>query len=332
MNKAKNNFPKGPPSSNTNNLINEAFNLNNNNLAVQPLVVLPPTTQNIFQSSHCRTPSTEIKKTLEITAAALSSPFNKSSSNSPSTQTLFSNANLTNSNSSQNLSSFFDNHNLGATINTGFTPVTTTPVSPTSHSVLSNSDALKPPPPLNSSNILTPIATKPVLTPASSVVSPPIQLPPITNNVASILGNLPPLPVSNLPPPSQIPPPSTSASASNPYSARGALNKKIYDTSIVLTAPITSNVSTFIQSPQSLGVSEKTSLTNTGALFKPPPLSTSISDNTPLSVLTPSESNASLTTLTGNTSFSLVSPLIAPTMNGYQQQISSPPQYVDPSK
>jgi len=86
---------------------------------------------------------------------------------------------------------------------------------------------------LSSSSLFTPVPSKPQ---ANQFGQPP-----------SLVG------LSNMPPPSTVPPPLSkpSSTASNPYSAKGALNKKVYDNIIPTVAlPVSNTSPALFLSPQ----------------------------------------------------------------------------------
>ncbi|CAF0756487.1 unnamed protein product [Brachionus calyciflorus] len=134
----------------------------------------------------------------------------------------------------------------------------------------------------DSPQVITPVATKAPTPPNTSSIfnsTQPLNLAPITANL---------LPPSLIPPPSTIPPsaiiPPPNATGSNPYSAKGALNKKVYDTGISVL-PINQN-QTFLKP-----VTDQT-LPNSGLFIPPstPSPSTSLPP-TPIPLLQPSPLN-----------------------------------------
>jgi hypothetical protein len=110
--------------------------------------------------------------------------------------------------------------------------------------------------------------------PASNPIFAPIPTKPAQISNPPALSNLPP-PLSMPPPPA---PPSTGLSAgSNPYAAKGALNKKVYDTGIVSVAPVQALNPAFIK-PEPIAEQSNN-------LFMPPPLSASSSSSSLSSAL-----------------------------------------------
>lgn len=194
-----------------NNLINEAFNLNTNFAGIQPLTVLPPTTNHFQPISHSRTPSMEIKD-LKLTALKPppTNPFQNTQSNTPN--------------------SFFDQPTTTPTIlappaaNNNI-PFKKTPEA-TDQSILNTSS-----PSFNQPSI-SPIGIN-SSTPAFNTI-PSTTIPPTTQP--------PTIQPPTIQPLSVVPPPMSSmnsSGSSNPYAAKGALNKKVYNNNIINVAPVT---------------------------------------------------------------------------------------------
>ena len=109
--------------------------------------------------------------------------------------------------------------------------------------------------------------------------------PPATNTIFAPIPTKPaqisnPPTLSNLPPPLSMPPPPPStglSTGSNPYAAKGALNKKVYDTGIVSVAPVQAMNPAFIK-PDPIAEQSNN-------LFMPPPVSTSSSSSSLSSTL-----------------------------------------------
>lgn len=153
----------------------------------------------------------------------------------------------------------------------------------------------------------------------------------IARNPSPALNQLKPtIPPSNMappiPPPSIIPPPAVSANSgtSNPYAAKGALNKKVYD-NIVNTTPI-NQPPTFLTSPQTQAPFTPPSAIDTTAsnMFVPPnPLPSQMPPSQSYQQFQPPiNSNTLTTSISVNNSF--------PINNDYnvysQQQQSNQPQ------
>jgi hypothetical protein len=167
-------------------------------------MVLPPSS-NHFQPIHSRTPSTEVKD--------LSSNMFK---NSPSqTNTL---------NFNNSPASFFDQKTLPPPTGTNnlktVSPQINPLVLPPSLINIENkvqAPSLIPPP----SQLLAPIPTKPLQFPIPTLT--PLINPQLASTIAPPISLPPPPPSSSV---------SHSSSGANPYSAKGALNKKVYDTGV----------------------------------------------------------------------------------------------------
>jgi hypothetical protein len=142
-----------------NSLISEAFNLNTSLSGFQPMTVLPPTS-NHFRPIHSRTPSSELKETLNTSKSSSSSPL-KQSSPSLASQSILAN----------NPSSYFDqkqtikadNSNLLDSFKVASLPkeininqTQRTDIKPVLSSVLEKPVQVTSPP-----QIFTPIPTKP---------------------------------------------------------------------------------------------------------------------------------------------------------------------------
>ena len=111
--------------------------------------------------------------------------------------------------------------------------------------------------------------------------------------------------LSNMPPPSAVPPPlsKSSSTASNPYSAKGALNKKVYDNIIPTVAlPVSNTSPSLYLTPQAninndqqqqvhttpsemfMPLVKSASNNSLTQIYNPPPLSTQPIYNAPISV------------------------------------------------
>jgi len=182
-------------------------------------MVLPPSS-NHFQPIHSRTPSAEVKD--------ISSNAFKHSPQTSLSQTFTNNLSFNNS-----PASFFDqkiapplsnplptNTNSSKTISPQINPLVMPPNLASTENKIQTGVSLVSPP----SQLHAPIPTKPLQFPIPTLT--PLINPQLASTIAP--------PVSLPPPTSLPPPPSTSSlsSGSNPYSARGALNKKVYDTSV----------------------------------------------------------------------------------------------------
>jgi hypothetical protein len=200
---------------NANSLINDAFNINSNSQTL----IMPPSS-NHFQPIHSRTPSSD------AAAATVSNIFTKQASLPPNLQTL-------SINKSPSSASFFEQKQIAPPImlkkdfnnpslikppqHIHVSPPNLIPIPQSSSALLQN--PLGPSPP----QLHTPIPTRPPSlgppTLLASMMAPPVSFPP-TGLISS--GN------------------------SNPYAAKGALNKKVYDTNIIPVAssllPATSNL------------------------------------------------------------------------------------------
>jgi len=219
--------------------------------------VLPPSS-NHFQPIHSRTPSVEIKEVMK--PGDLSATLNASKI-SPS---MFNQQ-------AKNAANFFDQLN--------------TEKAPSPFANGANKLPLQPP-------IITPVAIKPNCQtppePTLQISQPPAN--PATQSPSQML----PLSTSTLPPPSSLPPPmsiqpppallasSTTSGSANPYSARGALNKKVYDTGIPV-ATVTQNP-TFLKPLDNNDAQMASNVPSptTGSLYIPPPAPVPSFPTTPL--------------------------------------------------
>lgn len=228
-----------------------------NTLQPPTFTVLPPSS-NHFQPIHSRTPSVEIKEVLKPADSSATSA-SKISPNIFNQQP-------------KNAANFFDQLAEKAP-------------SPSA----SGANKLPQPP------IITPVAIKPnCQTPPEPSVQ--VSQPP-ANSPTQSSSQLPPLLTSTLPPPSSIPPPMsiqpppaslTTAAASgsaNPYSARGALNKKVYDTGIPVAA-VAQNP-TFLKplDNNDAQIAANMAPPTTGSLYIPPPASANVASPFPTTPL-----------------------------------------------
>lgn len=231
--------------------------------SLQPpsFTVLPPSS-NHFQPIHSRTPSVEIKeafKPADLSATSAS----KFSPNMFYQQP-------------KNAAHFFDQLNSAEKA-----------PSPSA----SGANKLPQPP------IITPVAIKPncqtppepSLQVSQQPANPSIQLPSQTIQPLSTTSSLPP--PSSIPPPMiiQPPPPASSTTvttgSANPYSARGALNKKVYDTGIPVAA-VAQNP-TFLKPIDNNDAQMPTNVpaATTGGLYIPPPAPANVASSFPTTPL-----------------------------------------------
>lgn len=235
-------------SNSQNNLINEAFNLNANNL--KPLNILPPSSNHFQPISHNRTPSTEIKD-LKLTAALKAPPISNH---------LFINS------QNKTPNSFFDEpiSDLGHTFPSCSPPVLKKTPEPTE---IQNK---------NESNFI-PSNTLPSTIPVSIQKPPSLASAQQHNRTPSngILHNFLPPPISL--PPTSLPTSIGSSGSSNPYAAKGALTQKVYNSGINV-AQVAQPATDFLKSPPT---SNQSQLTSNQGLFMPPvPQSTQPNPNT----------------------------------------------------
>lgn len=219
------------------------------------MVVLPPSNSTHFQPISSRTPTSDAEASKPSQAA-----------------------------------SFFDQlDNKGSPATVGASHQLFKPVKSESNQSANtsfSSESSKPPNGLNQSPVahvaaLTSIGPPPVFNPVRQIGTLPPQpnLPP----------NIPPLNIPHVPPP--IAPVAPTTGGSNPYSAKGALNKKVYDTSIVPTALSPPSVLSTMLKPDD-GQIQSNTATNGTNLFIPPAIPSQ--NNTPNTGMTPSASSASL--------------------------------------
>ena len=272
-------------SSNANSLINEAFNINSSFNSMQPMIVLPPTSTH-SQPIHRRTPSTEIKK------ADPTSLLDRTSAMASHNQTLPKSGIFS-------TSSFFDQPNLNATT-AGISLFHSSVTEPNSSSLnssfsseinkeINSNNSSKPPSASQTPNIKPPISSSLTSSSTKNEMNNLSNLPQLTTPAANLFNLpalpalpgipvIPPLNIPHVPPPMQIP--SLSTAGANPYSAKGALNKKVFDTNIV---PTTFSAGAPALASQTFQLSQPTVASN---MFVPPPIATNS--------LTPSTSSISL--------------------------------------
>ena len=220
-----------------------------------------PPSNNHFKPIHSRNASTDIKD-------ALKKPDSATDSASRTPTNVFNNIDT------KSASSFFDQSIPNKNTFNPLLPVQTETPSATVEAARNKLENLSTK--LTSPSIFAPIPTKPI----TSSLFTPTNLPQLGPKTSLGLSNVPP-PVSTLPstfPPPvtnipsipplltqspSIPPPITGPTLSNPYSAKGALNKKVYDTGIPVAQPITTPSAFLV--PQ-MTVPEKPSID----LFVPP--------------------------------------------------------------
>ena len=182
-------------------------------------MVLPPSS-NHFQPIHSRTPSAEVK---DISANMFKLP-----PQIPLTQNF---PNLTPTNLSNNsAASFFDQKN-GSSLTNIFAPPNTATVQQNTNNLSAENKIQNVS--LPTLPIHAPIPTKPPSQfPGLTTSNPNVS----TSNANPQFSSLIAPPVSLPPPISMPPPPSTNLTSgttgANPYAAKGALNKKVYDTGI----------------------------------------------------------------------------------------------------
>lgn len=206
--------------------------------------MLPPSQP---PAQHSRTPSLEPKQLTDLRKTPLATSDSAKSTPTPPPMPILPPAQFANSlfgqsnqppQPSKNLSSFFDQPNMmsntfsslatappfvgaGQLSASGSSPSSTSAPSPLASLALSNQNDKTSP-----SVIFTPIPTKPpsippvITSPIQAPTLPPVSLPPPMSMPASI----PPPPLSGAS--------SSTTGSANPFSAKGALNKKVYDTSV----------------------------------------------------------------------------------------------------
>jgi hypothetical protein len=294
---------------------------------MQSMIVLPPTSAHFQPISTRSSPSVEGKKSeLGDRTSTTASPLTQ-----PSTLSLFNMPSASNQTSTAlkpppATASFFDQQNSG-TASTLFNSLASDPASS------SVSQASIAPP--SASGVFSSLPTKPAgLATLPNLPSLPPQLAPPLNLPPTLPGlNIPGMPaiptlnIPHVPPPMQIP--AVATAGANPYSAKGALNKKVYDPNIVPTvaaqAPSFTAAASFLNTEQQ----QQHQPQATSNIFVPPPSSSSSTAST----LTTSVSSASLQQLGATTLPTPPGPTNQATstmMNFNQQQTSSlfsgPPQ------
>jgi hypothetical protein len=218
--------------------------------SLQPptFTVLPPSS-NHFQPIHSRTPSVEIRDVLKP-ADLNTSSASKFSPNMFNQQP-------------KNASNFFDQLNTEKASNP---------------SPSNEANKLTQPP------IITPLPIKPNYQASPETLLQNCQ--PAVKIQTQLSSQIPSLSTSILPPPSSIPPPMSiqpppanstkpASGSANPYSARGALNKKVYDTGIPV-APVAQNP-TFLKPLDNNDAQMANNLPpTTGSLYIPTPTSANV--------------------------------------------------------